>query len=177
MARCASSERSTEERPACPRSQGLEGLVVPRVRSRPRAPARPRAPSRPTSPLRGIRRRPRRTQRETQNCAPTPKALTLSSASLSRSPNPSLRGGEKKTHEAASMEAEIGLREASPAAQTAGLRELRGPHGSVASPPRMGSSGLLPSFLSGHCPGPRLGFHQAGQPEAGRPRLKSRARY
>lgn len=46
-----------------------------------------------------------------------------------------------------------------------------------ASPPRMGSSGLPPSFLSGHCPGPRLGFHQAGQPEAGRPQLKSRARY
>lgn len=66
------------------------------------------------------------------------------------------------------MEGEIGLREGSPAAQTAGLRELRGPHGS-GRPRRPGwvlQGSLLPSFLA-TAPGPASVFTRPDSPKLG----------
>lgn len=81
------------------------------------------APPRPPSPQPGITM-PRRTPQETQPCAQTSKAFTLSSASFVALPKPELR----KKHKAASVEGEIGLREGSPAEETARLQQLGGPH-------------------------------------------------
>lgn len=93
----------------------MGGPVVLRVRPRPRT----RTPSAPCSASAGITI-PQRMQQAPQSCAPTSKALTLSSASLVALPKPDLQKQNKtnKKNKTTSMEGEFVLKD--PAAPVAG---------------------------------------------------------